>query len=74
MNRPNWPKKRVYRNSNRVIYYFEGRARGACIIGVGRVGRTVLAELSPRIGHLAREMLGVFPDLKDVEITMLGTA
>ncbi len=63
------PKKRVYGNTNRVIYYFRGAPGERRIIWGGRVGR-MASPSSPRaFGHLAREMLGVFPDLKDVEIT-----
>ena len=63
------PKKRVYGNTNRVIYYFRGAPGERRIIWGGRVGR-LTSPSSPRAySHLAREMLDVFPDLKDVAIT-----
>jgi glycine/D-amino acid oxidase-like deaminating enzyme len=63
------PKKRVYGNTNRVIYYFRGAPGERRIIWGGRVGRMGSPTSPGAYGHLAREMLGIFPDLKDVEIT-----
>lgn len=63
------PRKRVYGNTNRVFYYFRGAPRERRIIWGGRVGR-LAADTSPRAyGHLAKDMLHVFPDLRDAAIT-----
>lgn len=63
------PNKRVYGNTNRVFYYFRGAPRERRIIWGGRVGR-LASDTSPRAyGHLAKDMLHVFPDLRDVPIT-----
>jgi glycine/D-amino acid oxidase-like deaminating enzyme len=63
------PKKRVYGNTNRVIYYFRGAPGERRIIWGGRVGRIASPASPSAFGHLARDMLGVFPDLKNVPIT-----
>jgi glycine/D-amino acid oxidase-like deaminating enzyme len=63
------PKKRVYGNTNRVIYYFRGAPGERRIIWGGRVGRFASPTSPSAFGHLAREMLEVFPDLKDVPVT-----
>ena len=63
------PKKRVYGNTNRVIYYFRGAPGERRIIWGGRVGRLASPNSPGAYSHLSREMLEVFPDLKDVPIT-----
>ncbi|MBS0251757.1 MAG: FAD-binding oxidoreductase [Proteobacteria bacterium] len=63
------PKNRVYGNSNRVFYYFRGAPDARRIIWGGRVGRFAANTSPSAFGHLARDMLSVFPDLKDVPIT-----
>ncbi|WP_414463985.1 NAD(P)/FAD-dependent oxidoreductase [Hyphomicrobium sp. DY-1] len=63
------PKNRVYGNSNRVFYYFRGAPDARRIIWGGRVGRFASNTSPSAFGHLARDMLRVFPDLKDVPIT-----
>lgn len=63
------PKNRVYGNSNRVFYYFRGAPDARRIIWGGRVGRLASNTSPSAFGHLARDMLRVFPDLKDVAIT-----
>lgn len=63
------PKNRVYGNTNRVFYYFRGAPGSRRIVWGGRAGR-LAPESSPRAyRHLARDMLHVFPQLKDVAIT-----
>lgn len=63
------PKSRVYGNTNRVFYYFRAAPAERRIIWGGRVGR-LASSTSPRAyRHLARDMLRVFPDLKDVPVT-----
>lgn len=63
------PKNRVYGNTNRVFYYFRGAPDERRIVWGGRVGR-LASNTSPRaFAHLAKDMLAVFPDLKDVPVT-----
>jgi glycine/D-amino acid oxidase-like deaminating enzyme len=63
------PKNRVYGNTNRVFYYFRGAPDARRIIWGGRVGR-LASNTSPRaFAHLAKDMLRVFPDLRDVPVT-----
>lgn len=63
------PKNRVYGNTNRVFYYFRAAPGERRIIWGGRVGR-LAAGASPRaFGHLARDMLHVFPALAGVPVT-----
>lgn len=63
------PTNRVYGNSNRVFYYFRGAPDARRIIWGGRVGRFASNTSASAFGHLARDMLQVFPELKDVPIT-----
>lgn len=66
---PLLPKNRVYGNTNRVFYYFRAAPGERRIIWGGRVGR-LAPSTSPRaFRHLARDMLHVFPDLRDVPVT-----
>ena len=63
------PKNRVYGNTKRVFSYFRSAPDDKRIIWGGRVGR-LAANTSPRaFQHLARDMLRVFPDLKDTPVT-----
>jgi glycine/D-amino acid oxidase-like deaminating enzyme len=63
------PNSRVYGNSNRVFYYFRAAPAERRVIWGGRVGR-LAGNTSPKaFGHLARDMLHVFPDLADVPVT-----
>jgi glycine/D-amino acid oxidase-like deaminating enzyme len=63
------PKNRVYGNTDRVFYYFRAAPGERRIIWGGRVGR-LAGNTSPRaFRHLARDMLRVFPDLRDVPAT-----
>jgi glycine/D-amino acid oxidase-like deaminating enzyme len=63
------PKNRVYGNTNRVFYYFRGAPAERRIIWGGRAGRLAPNTSPTAFRHLARDMLHVFPDLKDVPIT-----
>lgn len=63
------PKNRVYGNTNRVFYYFRGAPDARRIIWGGRVGRLAPSRSPDAFRHLARDMLDVFPDLKDAGIT-----
>lgn len=66
---PLLPKNRVYGNTNRVFYYFRAAPGERRIIWGGRVGR-LAPNTSPRaFRHLARDMLHVFPALRDVPVT-----
>lgn len=66
---PLMPKNRVYGNTNRVFYYFRAAPGERRVIWGGRVGR-LASDTSPlAFGHLARDMLRVFPALADVPIT-----
>lgn len=63
------PKNRVYGNTNRVFYYFRAAPGERRIVWGGRVGR-LASNASPRAyRHLAKDMLHVFPGLKDVPVT-----
>lgn len=63
------PKNRVYGNTNRVFYYFRGAPDARRILWGGRIGRLVRSASPAAFGHLAGDMLSVFPELKDVPIT-----
>lgn len=63
------PRNRVYGNTNRAFYYFRGAPDTRRIIWGGRVGRWAPSKSPAAFRHLARDMLHVFPDLKDVPIT-----
>lgn len=60
------PKNRVYGNTNRVFYYFRASPGENRIVWGGRAGR---AAGFRAFGHLARDLLTVFPDLGDVAVT-----
>ncbi|MGL4398102.1 MAG: NAD(P)/FAD-dependent oxidoreductase, partial [Hyphomicrobium sp.] len=63
------PANRVYGNTNRVFYYFRGAPEARRIIWGGRAGRVAANTSARAYRHLARDMLHVFPQLKDVTIT-----
>jgi len=63
------PNNRVYGNTNRVFYYFRGAPDERRILWGGRIGRLASNKAPSAFGHLARDMLAVFPELKDVRIT-----
>lgn len=63
------PKKRVYGNTNRVFYYFRGAPGERRIIWGGRAARFASGNALSTYRHLARDMLYVFPELKDVPVT-----
>ncbi len=60
------PKARVYGNTNRAFYYFRPAPDENRIVWGGRAGRQagLLA-----FGHLAKDLLTVFPDLAEVAVT-----
>ncbi len=51
------------------LYYFRGAPDARRIIWGGRVGRLAPSTSPAAFQHLARDMLQVFPDLKDVSVT-----
>lgn len=63
------PKSRVYGNTNRVFYYFRVAPAARRIIWGGRVGRLAAANSPRAYGHLAEDMLRVFPEIGDVPVT-----
>ncbi|WP_144061163.1 NAD(P)/FAD-dependent oxidoreductase [Hyphomicrobium denitrificans] len=63
------PKNRVYGNTNRVFYYFRGAPDARRILWGGRIGRLVRSASAAAFAHLARDMISVFPELKDVAVT-----
>ncbi|MDQ8700630.1 FAD-binding oxidoreductase [Hyphomicrobium sp. LHD-15] len=63
------PKNRVYGNTNRVFYYFRAAPGERRVIWGGRVGRLANNTSPLAFRHLARDMLHVFPDLADVQIS-----
>lgn len=63
------PKNRVYGNTNRVFYYFRGAPESRRIVWGGRAGRLAANTSANAYRHLARDMLRVFPQLKDVPVT-----
>jgi glycine/D-amino acid oxidase-like deaminating enzyme len=63
------PKGRVYGNTNRVFSYFRAAPGERRVIWGGRVGRLAPNTRASAFGHLARDMIAVFPDLADVSIT-----
>ena len=63
------PKNRVYGTTNRVFYYFRTAPGERRIIWGGRVGRLAASTSPGAFGHLARDMLHVFPALADVPVT-----
>lgn len=63
------PNNRVYGNTNRVFYYFRGAPDARRILWGGRIGRLASDKSPVAYRHLARDMLSVFPDLKDVRVT-----
>lgn len=60
------PKNRVYGNTNRVFYYFRAAPDESRIVWGGRAGRFPGVRA---FGHLARDLLSVFPDLGDTPVT-----
>ncbi|WP_104020198.1 NAD(P)/FAD-dependent oxidoreductase [Roseovarius nitratireducens] len=63
------PAKRMYGNSARVFFYFRAAPSEPRLIWGGRVGRMVRANTPHAFGHLAADMLRVFPDLGAVKAT-----
>ncbi|MHA1517388.1 MAG: NAD(P)/FAD-dependent oxidoreductase [Alphaproteobacteria bacterium] len=60
------PTGRVYGNTNRVFYYFRAAPDENRLLWGGRAGRT--AGLGA-FGHLAQNLLSVFPELGDLAVT-----
>lgn len=63
------PKNRVYGNTNRVFSYFRTAPSDQRIIWGGRGARFRADNSATSYSHLARDMLRVFPELKDVSVT-----
>ncbi len=63
------PKGRVYGNTLRVFSYFRAAPAERRILWGGRVGRLAPATSPHAFAHLARDMLHVFPELREVPIT-----
>ena len=63
------PRNRVYGNTNRAFYYFRGAPDARRIIWGGRAGHLAPSNSPAAFRHLARDMLRVFPDLKDALVT-----
>lgn len=66
---PLLPTGRVYGNTNRVFYYFRAAPGERRLVWGGRVGRLVADGTPAAYGHLARDLLAVFPDLSDIPVT-----
>jgi glycine/D-amino acid oxidase-like deaminating enzyme len=60
------PTRRVYGNTNRVFYYFRAAPNENRLVWGGRAGRG--AGIAA-FGHLAQNLLSVFPELGDVTVT-----
>ena len=60
------PKARVYGNTNRVFYYFRAAPDESRLVWGGRAGR---ASRIAAFGHLAENLLSVFPDLGGTAVT-----
>ena len=60
------PKSRVYGNTNRVFYYFRPAPDAPRIVWGGRAGR---ASGLAAFGHLAQDLLAVFPELGETAVT-----
>lgn len=60
------PNARVYGNTNRVFYYFRAAPDETRLVWGGRAGRG--AGLAA-FGHLAQNLLSVFPELSDLAVT-----
>ena len=63
------PGNRVYGNTNRVFSYFRAAPDERRIIWGGRVRRLTDNRSLRAYRHLARDLLAVFPDVKDVPVT-----
>lgn len=63
------PKGRVYGNTNRVFYYFRGAPDARRLVWGGRVSHIAASTSASAYNHLVRDMLHVFPALRDVPVT-----
>lgn len=63
------PSGRVYGNTARVFSYFRSAPDEPRILWGGRVGRLHRKDSPSAYGHLARDLLKVFPDLDEVPVT-----
>lgn len=66
---PLLPGGRVYGNTNRVFSYFRAAPGERRLVWGGRVGRLAGDRTPGAYAHLARELLGTFPDLADIPVT-----
>jgi glycine/D-amino acid oxidase-like deaminating enzyme len=63
------PRGRVYGNTARVFHYFRPSPDGRRMLWGGRVGRPRSPSTLAGFEHLRREMVEVFPDLRDISVT-----
>lgn len=63
------PGGRMYGTSARVFHYFRAAPDAPRLVWGGRVGRLVRPDTPAAYGHLAAEMLRVFPDLGAVQVS-----
>lgn len=63
------PGGRMYGNSARVFFYFRAAPSEPRLIWGGRVGRMVRKDSPAAFGHLAADLLRVFPDLGAAGVT-----
>ncbi|WP_339084587.1 FAD-binding oxidoreductase [Hyphomicrobium sp. ghe19] len=67
------PKLRVYGNTNRIFYYYRAAPGERRVVWGGRVGRLASETSAAAYRHLARDMLHVFPALRDTAVTHAWT-
>jgi glycine/D-amino acid oxidase-like deaminating enzyme len=63
------PARRVYGNSNRVFFYFRAAPGENRLIWGGRSAHFAGEHSAEAYAHLARDVLRMFPALRDVEVT-----
>ncbi|WP_246765353.1 FAD-binding oxidoreductase [Aminobacter sp. SR38] len=63
------PGGRVYGNTNRVFYYFRAAPAERRILWGGRVSHLAPSDSVAAYRHLARDVLSVFPVLKDIRVS-----
>jgi glycine/D-amino acid oxidase-like deaminating enzyme len=63
------PRNRVYGTTNRVFSYFRGAPAERRMLWGGRVTRFGAAASPRAFAHLAKEMVRIFPELRDVPVT-----
>lgn len=63
------PSGRVYGNTARVFHYFRPSPDGRRMLWGGRVGRLAAQDSTGAYSHLRKDMVAVFPDLAEVQVT-----